>query len=257
MNGAPTREEILAERERKLRKEELDRFNDEQLPDERRAHRKFRVYRNGKKDDAGLLGLKESSITTAFLFNHFADNVKKAVEALIHLVHHWPTVTEHIKQSPYIHVADTMDHDLTVAFAPVAVSPKVADILKQQIELVREAQADIDREFETSAFLGPHPIQEKIAYEQKRAFHVRHNPDADCYAHCVTQVARLEEELGETDAPKTEMAYIFGVIAAPAASRGYDNKVAEAGAEISASNLANIEAAQQARPVPPPRFNIV
>lgn len=247
------------EQERRKQQEELKSYNLERasptgtLTETGRARRHLN---NKGKDAVTSSGGPVSIYATAIIFNELAEKIGNTIRNILHLAHQWPDIKEHLKSATYIKVDNTMDAGLTVAFAPVSVSTATSDILKRQIGEVKAAQAIVHERHMQARFLGPF-IEEKEVYRLKHAFHVRYDPDADCYGHCIRRVEQLEAELNVTNAPKTEMAYIFGVTAAPVSSRGYDSKVAEVGAEISDSNLANIEAALPARPIPPPQFNIV
>jgi hypothetical protein len=247
------------EQERRRQQEELKSYNLESASPTGTLTKTGRARRhlgNKGKDAVTSSDSPISRYATAVVFNKLAERIGDAVRNILHLAHQRPDIKEHLKSATYIKVDNTMDAGLTVAFAPVSVSTATSDILKQQIGEVKAAQAIVHERHMQARFLGPF-IEEKEVYRLKHAFHVRYDPDADCYGHCIRRVEQLEAELNVTNAPRTEMAYIFGVTAAPISSRGYDSKIAEVGAEISESNLANIEATLPARPIPPPQFNIV
>lgn len=183
-----------------------------------------------------------------------AKTAGQLVQTISLLSRDWPGAREQLARGSYLDVANTMSPDLGVSFSTVAVSAQTADILRQQIGEVEAAQTKVFERHAERKFLGPF-IEEKAVHDLKRAFTIRYDADTRRYGHCLHYVDRLEEACGAPE--KTQLVHTFGVISAPSGTKGYDTKAAEAGAEISASNLADLKAAIPASPIPPPQFNIV
>lgn len=181
--------------------------------------------------------------------NSVAHSLDHLVEAVSIMARQWPTVREQMAQGRYLDVVNTMDDGLGVSFATVAVSPKVADILSQQLSEVKVAQATVDERFKKSGFMGPFR-EEKMVYDLKHAFGIRHDAQSGCYGHCQIKVAKLEEALGDPFEDR-RLVHTFGVIWSPATtSRGVKVGITADG-EMTQNDLVVAEKAAPVISVPP------
>lgn len=163
---------------------------------------------------------------------------------------------DHAEKNSYLKVADTLDPELGIRFAEVGVAEEVATQLKQEITEVQMQDTILSQKF--ARFHGPF-LEEKKRIELINEYKLRamapEKPGAPVeYAHCFQRVAEMHKQYA--DSPRTCSVRVFGVVSAPSTSKGLKVDVAEAGAEMTATDLAQKEAAVTVR-VPPPQFNFV
>lgn len=233
----------------------LARFNDEQLPDDKRIHRKIRVHTDNRQLPPSLLTrLFNNPIIQGLMWSKALDGATDILKAAS-LLAQWPSVTQHQEQARYMKVDDTLHPDLEIAFAEVSVSPDVARRIEQEIREVRDQDMIVAQHY-TQGYMGPFGAH-KRHYALMQEFQLRHNAITNDYAHCITRVADMEQELGCDDSSGPCMVRVFGVVSLGELSgRKPGVSVAEAGAEMTVSDQ---QALEKAAPViiVPPHLNFV
>lgn len=212
---------------------------------------RMRRHTRERQNMGFLARLFNNPIVQGIAWAKAMDGTSDLIKAVGLLVQQWPSVDEHQKERRYIEVSDTLSETLGVEFAQVAVSSDVARRIESEIAEVRTQDRIIAQRFEKSGFMGPF-VEEKKRYNLMQQFRLRHDDDANIYAHCINRIEEIQHEIGCDSTKGTCVAHVFGVVALHAPSgRKPGIRVAEAGAEMTVSDQQAVEKATPVITVPP------